>query len=340
MVNQKSGHLSTTWKYMAKLTRPKLTLNSTAALRDGPGVWLPTQQNFPPSWCIPKPAKLSPTPDILFIEAPAGIMYQIKLSLFSCWFLRAVALINHPVLQARATSRWDCLGAHPSIRGCVPCPSRLVVSIPPPALGSSWGPAPHCWGPFGWSPSAKSHLPDLGALGDAPAAKGPDSCLCLEMFQGGKNEKLFGCAPNLLNSSPTSLHHPLPPCLASPPGSSTEGAWVSPMPWTLLWQRNPDLFSLPSLHHEAAFFPATQDLGCLPLSLGIFLGSTNVLLKALDPISLCAEDEMQRARRAEESRLPSAVRIHQIQWFIHFNYPWSSYVCIYICTWIHIMTHN
>lgn len=186
MVNQKSGHLSTTWKYIAKLTRPKLTLNSTAALRDGPGVWLPTQQNFPPSWCIPKPAKLSPTPDILFIEAPAGIMYQIKLSLFSCWFLRAVALINHPVLQARATSRWDCLGAHPSIRGCVPCPSRLVVSIPPPALGSSWGPAPHCWGPFGWSPSAKSHLPDLGALGDAPAAKGPDSCLCLEMLQGGK----------------------------------------------------------------------------------------------------------------------------------------------------------
>lgn len=142
-LNQKSGCLAAIWKYMTKLTCPRLTLNTTTAapVVYSPGTRLQSQQYLPPSWCIPKPAKLSLTPGILFIEAPSGIMYQIKVSLLSFWFLRAIALINHPVPQAGATSHYVSLPT-PKLEvpsPAVPLPLRAVRATgSTDPLGTSW----------------------------------------------------------------------------------------------------------------------------------------------------------------------------------------------------------
>lgn len=68
-------------------------------------------------------------------------MYQIKVSLLSFWFLRAIALINHPVPQAGATSHYVSLPT-PKLEvpsPAVPLPLRAVRATgSTDPLGTSW----------------------------------------------------------------------------------------------------------------------------------------------------------------------------------------------------------
>lgn len=260
-------------------------------------------------------------------------MYQIKVSLLSSWLLRAIALINHPLLPAHAASHWDCLSVHPWIKGFIPRPSKLVVSI----LSWPTGIQPHIAGgtwPWCLECQCKEVVFQVSSRGHQGVAKSTVLCLHWEIQQGHKMENRFGRAPNLLISPPISFQKSLPIIEYSkctPPTSVLLGF----TPCTGSTQMSPTLCTPPS---RAAQLLSSLPCGSQHRSHGVchflwvifFCRSTNDSLRALESSSLCAEDEMQRGRNAVESKLLSAAWFYQIWWFIHFNYPWNSYLCIHI----------
>lgn len=128
-------------------------------------------------------------------------MYQIKVSLLSSWLLRAIALINHPVLPAHAASHWDCHSVHPWIKGFIPSSSKLWS----PPFCDSLAYSPTLLGALGrdvWSASAKKWSSQSQGLhlGVSRVLQRALCCACRERCNmSTKCPKSVNFTPNLLS---------------------------------------------------------------------------------------------------------------------------------------------